>query len=68
MCRCDARDAEGTQRRRGCRGRRAVRDAEKNTSGMSFALAIAFLSKQFGKSHPLVCSHRSLLRCGGDAL
>ncbi len=34
---------------------------------MSFALAIAFLSKQFGKSHPLVCSHKSLLRCGGNA-
>ena len=35
----DARDADGTQRRGGRRGRRAV--TPKNTSGMSFALDIA---------------------------
>ena len=61
----DARDAKGTQRRKGRRGRRAV--TPKNTSGMSFALIIAILSKQLGKAHPLVCSPKSLLRCGGNA-
>ena len=57
------------------KGRRDAEDAvvaepwrNKYTSGMSFALTIAYLSKQLGKSHPLVCSHRSLLRCGGNAL
>ena len=59
----DACDAKGTQRRGGRRGRRAV--IPENTSGMSFALIIASLSKQLGKPHPLVSSHRSLLRCGG---
>ena len=54
----ETRRTQGTQRR----------DAEKYTSGMSFALIIATLSKQFGKTHPLVSSPRSSLRCGGDAL
>ena len=54
------RDAE-TQRTR----RTQRRDAEKYTSGMSFALDIATLSKQLGKTHPLVCSPRRLLRCRG---
>ena len=56
------RDAE-TQRTR----RTQRRDAEKYTSGMSFALDIATLSKQLGKTHPLVCSPKRLLRRGGDA-
>ena len=62
----DARDAKGTQRRKGRRGRRAV--TPKNTSGMSFALTIATLSKQFGKPHPLVSSPRRILRYGENAL
>ena len=63
----DARDAKGTQRRGGRKGRRDV-TPKKYTSGMSFALDIATLSKQLGKTHPLVSSPRRLLRCGGDAL
>ena len=58
---------------KGRRDAEAAEDAEDaepklNTSGMSFASTIAFLSKQFGKPHPLVSSLRSLLRCGGYAL